>query len=238
MKLFIFCVITGYIILPNLYYRKFSKKIIKRIPSKEKVVALTFDDGPDPRYTLQLLNVLKKNNVKCTFFVLAESAQKYPNIIKQIQKDGHYIGLHSLKHMNAIFRPPNKTKEDFYRSVRIMNELNLKIRFFRPPWGIFNLVTFHCAKTNNLKVVLWSIHAMDWSRLVSEDYIKNKLINKVRPGDIILLHDGRGAKACPLKTINALKNVLPKLKQDGYKFIMINEISSNTSKVNFLNCTQ
>jgi peptidoglycan/xylan/chitin deacetylase (PgdA/CDA1 family) len=225
MKVFIFCLVIVYTILPNLYYRKFSKKVIKKVSSKEKVIALTFDDGPDPRYTLQLLDVLKHNNVKCTFFVLAEKAQKYPDIIKRIQEDGHYIGLHSLKHKNAIFRLPNKTEEDFFRSMKIMNGLGIDVSFFRPPWGIFNPATFYYAKTNNLKVVLWSIHARDWSRWVTIDFIKNKLIKNVKAGDIILLHDGRGAKDSPLKTINALKSVLPSLERNGYRFVMINEIS-------------
>lgn len=223
MKLIVFCVIIGYIMVPNLYYRKFSNKIIKKFSTKEKVIALTFDDGPDPRYTIRLLEVLKNNNIKCTFFVLAERAQKYPDIIRRIEEDGHYIALHSLKHMNAIFRPPNKTEEDFLKSMKIMKELGLEVKFFRHPWGIFNPITFYCAKTNNLKVVLWSIHAMDWSRWVTVDYIKRKLIKNVKSGDIILLHDGRGAKNSPLKTINALKVVIPELKERGYRFIMINE---------------
>ncbi|WP_242834285.1 hypothetical protein [Clostridium pasteurianum] len=78
-----------------------------------------------------------------------------------------------------------------------------------------------------MKVVLWSIHAMDWSRWVTVEYIKNKLINNVKSGDIVLLHDGRGAQQSPLKTINALKFVLPYLKRNGYRFVMINEIFSN-----------
>lgn len=227
MKLFILCIVITYVIVPNLYYRKFSNKIIKKVSSKEKIIALTFDDGPDPRYTLELLHVLKQNNVKCTFFVLAEKAGKYPSIIKRIEEDGHYIELHAYKHTNDIFKLPNKTEKDFSKSLRIMNGLGLKVEFFRPTWGIFNPVTFHCAKINHLKIVLWSIHAMDWSRWVTVDYIKNRLIKKVKPGDIILLHDGRGAKNSPLKTIKALKYVLPALKKNGYRFVMINEVYSN-----------
>ncbi|MDT8718479.1 polysaccharide deacetylase family protein [Clostridium sp. 19966] len=230
MKLLVLYVVMAYAVLPNLYYRKISKKVIKNVSSKEKVIALTFDDGPDPRYTLELLKILRQNNVKCTFFVLAENAEKYPDIIKRIRDEGHYIGLHSLKHKNAIFRLPNKTQEDFFKSINIMNRLGININFFRPPWGIFNPVTFHYAKVNNLKVVLWSIHAMDWSRWVTIDFIKNKLIKNVKSGDIILLHDGRGAKNSPFKTINALKIVLPWLKRDGYRFVMIDEILNKDVK--------
>lgn len=223
MNLNVFSLILGYTVLPSLYYRDFSNKIIKGVRTKDKVIALTFDDGPNPQYTPKLLNVLKKNDVKCTFFVLAESAQKYPEVIKSIESEGHLIGLHSLKHSNAIFSSPNKTRNDFSESVDIMNDLGINVKFFRPPWGIFNPLTYHYAKTNNFKIVLWSIHAMDWSRWATVEYIKKRLICGVKPGDIILLHDGRGAKNSPQKTINALKFVLPTLKEKGYKFVSIDE---------------
>lgn len=223
MELFIFCAVVLYALIPNLYYRNFCDKVIKKLPSKEKVLALTFDDGPDPRYTLKLLKVLKENNVKCTFFVLADKARKYPEIIKQIEEDGHYIGLHYLNHSNAIFKSPNKTEGDIFNCVKIMKKLGVKVKLFRPPWGIFNPVTFKCARKNDLKVVLWSIHAMDWSRWASVSFIEDRLVNEVKAGDIILLHDSRGAKNCPIKTIKALKSALPKLKEKGYKFVAIDE---------------
>lgn len=220
----IFSLILGYAVVPSLYYRGFSNKIIKKAPTKDKVIALTFDDGPSPQYTPRLLDVLKKNNVKCTFFVLAENAQKYPDIIKRIEDEGHYIGLHSLKHRNAIFSLPHQTRKNFSKALNIMDNLGIKVEFFRPPWGIFNPSTNYYAKANNLKVILWSIHAMDWSRWVTEDYIKNKLINNIKSGDIILLHDGRGSKNSPMKTIGALQTVLPVLKRKGYRFILAKDL--------------
>jgi peptidoglycan/xylan/chitin deacetylase (PgdA/CDA1 family) len=198
-------------------------KLIKRVPKNDKVVALTFDDGPDPKYTPKLLDILRTNDIKCTFFVLAENAQRYPDIIKRINNEGHYIGLHSLKHMNAIFSLPDQTQKDFSQSIKIMDKLGIKVKFFRPPWGIFNLLTYYYAKIYNLKIVLWSIHAMDWSRWVTEDYIKEKLTNNIKSGDIILLHDSRGAKDSPNQTIKALEIVLPLLKRKGYKFILVND---------------
>lgn len=216
----ILTIILVYILLPNLYYRYFSHDVIKKSFSSDKTVMLTFDDGPDPKYTPQLLDVLKKNNIKCTFFVLAENAEKYPDLIKRISTEGHYIGLHSFNHRNAIFTSPYKTKRDFSKSISIMNKLHIKINLFRPPWGMFNLLTFHYAKYNHFKVVLWSIHALDWSRWVTIDYIEEKLIKKVKPGDIILLHDGRGAKNAPRKTIKALEIILPALKNIGYQFML------------------
>lgn len=223
MNWFIFFMILSYGIMPSVYYRNFSKKIIKRVPKNDKVIALTFDDGPDPKYTPKLLDVLRTNDIKCTFFVLAENAEKYPDIIKRISNEGHYIALHSLKHMNAIFSLPDQTQKNFSQSINIMNKLGVKVKFFRPPWGIFNPLTYYYAKAYNLKIVLWSIHAMDWSRWVTEDYIKKKLTNNIKSGDIILLHDSRGAKNSPNRTIKALKIVLPLLKRKGYRFILVSD---------------
>jgi peptidoglycan-N-acetylglucosamine deacetylase len=224
MDLGIVTLVLIYVIIPNLRFRVFSNEVIKRASTKEKVIALTFDDGPDPRYTPKLLDVLKRYDVKSTFFVLAEKAHMYPELIQRIMDEGHHIGLHSFKHMNAIFLLPNQTKREFADSVRIMNKLGVKVKYFRPPWGMFNPLTFYYAKLHNLKVVLWSVHASDWSRWVNVDYIKNRLINKVRPGDIVLLHDGRGAKDAPQRTINALETVLPALKQKGYRFVLAKDL--------------
>jgi peptidoglycan/xylan/chitin deacetylase (PgdA/CDA1 family) len=220
----IFSLILGYTIAPSLYYRDFSNKVFKKAHTKDKVIALTFDDGPDPQYTPELLDVLKENDIKCTFFVLAEKAQKYPDIIKRIENEGHHIGLHSLKHTNAIFSLPNQTKKDFSESLGIMDDLGIRIKFFRPPWGIFNPLTYHYAKGYNYQIVLWSICAMDWSRWATEDFIKKRLTSKVKPGDIILLHDSRGAKNSPRKTINSLKFILPRLREKGYQFILIQDL--------------
>lgn len=219
----ILSLILGYTIMPSLYYRGFSSKIIKKIPTKDKVIALTFDDGPDPQYTPKLLDVLKKNNIKCTFFVLAENAQKYPHIIKSIKNEEHYIGLHSLKHTNEIFLSPHQIRKNFSKALNIMDNLGIEIKFFRPPWGIFNPLTYYYSKFYNLKIVLWSIHAMDWSRWVTEDYIIKRLTSNIRPGDIILLHDSRGSRNSPNKTIKALKIIVPLLKRRGYRFIPISD---------------
>lgn len=224
VELIIIAVILVYMLIPNVYYRNFSDKVIKRFSTKDKVVALTFDDGPDPRYTPELLDLLRLNNIKCTFFVLADKAKEYPELIKRISEEGHYIGLHYFKHMNALFRNPSQTKNDFQQSVNIMNTLGIKVHLFRPPWGIFNALTFHFAKEYDFKVILWSIHAMDWSRWTTVDRIKQKLVSRVRPGDIILLHDGRGANDAPKRTISALKTVIPALKKRGFNFVLAKDM--------------
>lgn len=220
----IWAFILIYTILPNIYCRLFSKAVIKRVDAKDKVIALTFDDGPDPQYTPKLLDVLKENNVKGTFFILASRAAKYPDLVKRIVDEGHSIGLHSFKHISEAIMSPFRTKKDFYKSLSILDELEVKVDLFRPPWGIFNLMTYRYAMLCNCKIVLWSIHALDWSKFVTVNFIRKRLINKVKPGDIILLHDGRGAKDAPKRTIYALETVIPVLKKKGYKFVLAKDL--------------
>lgn len=220
----IIAIIFVYIIIPNIYFRLFSHQVLRKAATRKKIIALTFDDGPDPQYTPELLNVLRKNDVKCTFFVLAENASKYPEIIKSILDDGHYIGLHSLKHINAIVESPKKTKITFLKSINIMENLGVKITLFRPPWGMVNLSTMFYAKTNHFKPILWSTHSYDWSGWNTVENIKNRLLKKIRPGDIVLLHDGRGRNNAPQRTIDALEIVIPTLKKEGYEFVLVKDL--------------
>lgn len=221
---FIYSLIFVYAIFPNIYYRFFSRVVLRRAKAMGKVLALTFDDGPDPEYTPVLLDLLKEYEVKGTFFVLANKAAKYPELVRRMVREGHSVGLHSFRHINEAFMPPHQTKKELYRSLSILNQLDVKVNVFRPPWGIFNLLTCHYAMLLNCKIVLWSIHAMDWSKFASVDYIKQRLINKVRPGDIVLLHDGGGAKGAPQRTIAALKAAIPVLKGKGYSFVLAKDL--------------
>jgi len=168
--------------------------------------------------------VLKNNDVKCTFFVLASRASKYPDLVKRMITEGHNVGLHSFKHISEVFLSPFQTKKSFYKSLRILNDLEVKVNLFRPPWGIFNLLTCRYAMLCNCKIVLWSIHALDWSKYVTVEFIERRLINNVKPGDIILLHDGGGAKDAPKRTIAALKMAIPVLKGKGYKFVLAKDL--------------
>ena len=221
---FIYSLIFVYTIIPNIYYRFFSRAVLRRAYVREKILALTFDDGPDPEYTPALLNVLKEYDVKGTFFVLAKKAAQYPDLIRRMVSEGRNVGLHSFRHINEAFMSPHQTKKELYKSLSILNDLNVTTNVFRPPWGIFNLLTCHYAALCNCKIVLWSMHALDWSKYATVDSISNRLINNTRPGDIILLHDGGGAKGAPGRTIAALEVSLPVLKGKGYRFVLAKDI--------------
>ncbi|MEG0857289.1 MAG: polysaccharide deacetylase family protein [Terrisporobacter sp.] len=218
-------VLLSYSILPTFLY-KVNHKLFQKSKyknSKERVIYLTFDDGPHIWYTPEILNVLKKYNVKATFFVVASFARENPEIIKRMEKEGHAIGLHSLEHKNALFQSKSYTEYDFGESIKIMNDLNIDVKFFRPPWGHFNIITAMQIKKYNLKPVMWDVMAQDWEGDTIYEIIVDKLMRRSKDNNIICLHDGRGKNEAPRRTIKALEKVLPVWKKEGYKFLTVEE---------------
>lgn len=225
MKILLFGIVIYliYTVIPDYYNHRFSKRVIKRLKSNNEI-ALTFDDGPDRRYTPRLLDLLKECGVKASFFVVAEKAVENQDVFFRMIEEGHSIGLHSLKHRNAWLSLPWKTQTDFSKSIKLFKEMGVNIRFFRPPWGKFNILTQYNADKHGLKTVLWTLSARDWSRFVTASDIKDAIINNIKAGDIIVLHDSNGAEGAPLRTIDALKDAIPKLKEMGYNFAALDKI--------------
>ena len=184
----------------------------------KKVVYLTFDDGPDEKYTAKLLDLLKKHNIKATFFVVASFARNNPQIIDRMKKENHCIGLHSFEHKNALFQSRGYTKYDFEESIKIMNDLGVNFKFYRPPWGHCNIFTSREIKKHNLKKVLWDVMAQDWQGNTTVEAITDKLLLRSKENSIICLHDGRGENEAPSRTIKALQKAIPIWKINGYKF--------------------
>ncbi|QZY56390.1 polysaccharide deacetylase family protein [Crassaminicella profunda] len=225
MKIILFLIFLFMIygVIPNHYYKYISRKVIRKMDAKQKQIALTFDDGPDPRYTHELLDLLKDYNIQATFFLVAEKSLKNRDILERIIHEGHSIGLHSLSHKHAWLSMPFETKKDFEKSMKIFKELKVNLKFFRPPWGTFNILTQYFAKKLGLETILWSINGRDWSSQVTSKEIAKRIMNYIQDGDIILLHDSGGAEGAPKRTLEALKEIIPKLKNDGYKFVTIDE---------------
>lgn len=203
-----------YVIFPTYIYK--IKNYFKR-KKFDKRVYLTFDDGPSD-FTPLLLDVLKKYNVKASFFCVTKSALKYKNVIKRIKKENHIIGIHSSSHQSAYLMGPIKTNNDFNLSIKNMSNLTEKVMFYRPPWGILNIFSLINIKKYNLKLVLWDIMVGDWKKNITKEKISTKLLKIIGDGAIICLHDGRGKNNAHLKTIEALDEVIPILLKKGYKF--------------------
>ncbi|MEA4900813.1 polysaccharide deacetylase family protein [Desulfitobacterium sp.] len=187
------------------------------VNTQEKVVALTFDDGPDPNYTGFVLDVLAEKNVKATFFVLGENAQHYPELLSQIKAEGHEIGNHGYSH---TYNTNQFVKELAKTDQVIFDLLQQHTYFYRPPGGFVSKEVIQGVKEKGYLLTLWSIDSKDW-RNPGVTRIAETVVENVSPGAIILLHDG-GAKR--EQTVGALKAIIDRLGNEGYRFVTLTEL--------------
>lgn len=205
----------GYSILPTCYYK--CKNHLHH-PAAGKTLYLTFDDGPDPRYTPQLLDLLEQYQIPASFFVVAQSAQANPALIARMKRSGHVVGVHSLSHKNGLIQPPRSACRDFSRSVAILQQCGIPPRYFRPPWGHWNAMTAAQAYSRGIQPMMWDVMAEDWRGDTTAQEIAHKLLTRTFDGAVICLHDGRGKNNAPARTIAALRQVLPQWLAAGYCF--------------------
>lgn len=152
-----------------------------------KGIALTFDDGPHPVYTPQLLDLLKRYDVKATFFVVGSKVEKYPYIIKRMHEEGHAIGIHHYEHISNWMLIPRQLQKQLEQTAEaILHCTGRRPTLYRPPWGHFNITTPFIAK--NYRTVLWSHLFGDWKVERAKNLYKD-LHNAVEDGAVFLLHD-------------------------------------------------
>lgn len=226
------CSLFAGILLAYSFYCIFPTYILKIIKchklkkhSMDKNIMLTFDDGPDIKYTYDILNILRKNNIKATFFIVGKKAEEYPQIIKTIINEGHTVGIHSFEHKNAWFKGFEYIKRDFEKSINILNKYGYKVCYYRPPWGFVNLSILYFAKKYNLKTVLWNVMVQDWKKS-NPDIVLKKLLARTKTGSVICLHDSGkdtgGYEGATANTVKALSDFIPMMINNGYKFTVLN----------------
>lgn len=180
-----------------------------------KKIALTFDDGPHPRYTEQLLDGLKERNVVATFFVTGENAQNYPNIIRREQEEGHLIGNHTYSHIQLTSGNRETFREELVKTNEILENITGEtVSFVRPPYGSWDK-SFE--KELNMFPVLWNIDPLDWCSHNAE-CIAAKVVEKAGDGDIILMHDYYDT------SVTAALEVVDVLQKRGFQFVTVEEI--------------
>lgn len=188
----------------------------------DKIVALTFDDGPSI-YTEELLKVLAKHQVPATFFVIGENAQRHPAILTKITEQGHVVANHTYGHRNLV-------KLEGWRVVSTLVNTNEIIyqhtgrypRWFRSPYGSCNVATIEAANTVNMTSINWSSATDDYhSHTTSPTKIANEIMAQIKPGTIIDLHDGGGDRH---KTVAAVELIIKRLKAAGYKIVPLTEL--------------
>lgn len=192
------------------------------VPTNEKIIAITFDDGPDSTYTPQILNILRQYNAEATFFMIGFRVKRNPYLIDQVLKEGHEIGNHTMNHLYARSATGQKLENDILEGKRYLQKWVDKPLLFRPPGGYINESVFTTATEAGYEIVLWSWHQdpRDWSS-PGKDKIVNHVLNNAKSGDIVLLHDGGGDRS---QTVEALKEILPALQKQGYRFVKVSEL--------------
>lgn len=218
--------IAFYTIIPTLLVKFFSVGVYKKGEIKNSV-ALTFDDGPNPRFTPQLLDLLKEHGIAATFFVVGDKAQKYPEIIERINEEGHEIGVHNFHHTSNWLMGPIAYQRNLSRSIDVLKDITGKRPYYyRPPWGHFNVFTLFFRQ--NLKVIMWSHISQDWKLHKNELDLYNKLKKVDKTGDFILLHDcgeTLGAdREAPAAMLVALERFIIEMKAKEVQFLSVSSL--------------
>lgn len=178
-------------------------------------IALTFDDGPHPYYTEQILDGLKKRGIKATFFVTGMNVEKYPEIIKRMYEEGHVIGNHTFYHTQLTSRNRDKFKEELIRTNAAISEITGEdVIYVRPPYGSWDK-SFETEL--NMFPVLWTVDPLDWCS-TNVACITSNVVKKVEENDIILMHDYYPS------TVTAALNIIDELTKEGYTFVTVEEI--------------
>ena len=198
-----------------------SDGVYTRVSTEEKVIALTFDDGPHPVLTPKILDVLDKYEVKATFFVVGKMARSYQGTLKSIALSGHEIGNHTYNHLAENNSNSDKIKNEILLTEDTVFELTAKKTFlFRPPTGYCCESAVRMTREMGYTTVIWDIDTRDWAHTPPEK-ILDEVKKYAKNGSIILFHDFIG-KDSP--TIEALELVIPWLKEQGYKFVTVGEM--------------
>jgi peptidoglycan/xylan/chitin deacetylase (PgdA/CDA1 family) len=182
----------------------------------DSVVCLTFDDGPDPRYTQKILNVLSDYDVKATFFVLGEAAEKYPHLLVNMIEAGHTVGNHTYSHQHPWMISSERAKHEVTRASAVIKDITERVpRWFRPPFGRLRSAMRKQAHAENMATVLWSHSIIDWGPLGTEAGISKRL-ERIKPDDIVLMHDGKREHNRPDIIIQCLPRYLKSLSERSF----------------------
>jgi len=195
-------------------------------PQKPEV-ALTFDDGPNPNYTPQVLATLEQYHVKATFFCVGRLVAQYPDLVKAEYADGHVIGNHSWSHPNLGLLSSNEVATQLRQTSDIIQQtLGVRPTFFRPPYGVFNTTVLTQANLMGLTTIIWNDEARDWLR-PGIDVISSRILGLAGNGAIILLHDGGGNR---YQTVKALPTIITTLRAEGYNFVTLQQMVNDLPK--------
>lgn len=187
-------------------------------------IALTFDDGPHPQYTKKILSILAENNVRATFFLVGKEVEKRPEIVRSIVQEGHEIGNHSYSHDDLLGANLKSIHNEIMYTYKLLEKFSPGYIFLlRLPRGEWNIKIVFYIMVHRLTTVFWSINSKDYLTDNKDEIIHNINFSKLRPGDIILLHDKSEA------TVEALKTIISKIRSEKLSFTTVSEMRSGST---------
>ncbi len=195
--------------------------VYSQVSTEEKVVALTFDDGPHPKYTEEILDILKEYDIKATFFVIGKNVQYNEDIFKRCASEGHEIGNHTFTHAKADKCSYSGLKDEIEKTENVIFQFSGRhTKVFRPPTGLCDEKCVALSNELGFKTIVWNIDTKDWMH-TSSDKIVSNVLSSVKNGAIILFHDYIDS---PSPTPEALRRIIPKLIANGYSFMTVSEL--------------
>ena len=203
-----------------------------RGPAAGGGVALTFDDGPARPFTEQILDILRDYNVPATFFVCGKNVERFPDVLRRIHSERHTIGNHTYSHPFLYFKGRRGMAEEIDRTQTAVERVTgLKPSLFRPPYGGRWFGLFDVLAERGMRLVQWSDASFDWKKGNRPADIARLTLRKLKPGSVILLHDGREPCA-PHEidagvTVQALPAIIEGVRKAGLKFVSIDEFFSS-----------
>ncbi|MFC4454339.1 polysaccharide deacetylase family protein [Deinococcus sonorensis] len=215
-----------YVLLPYLLVQRLGLGLIREGRQRRRELALTFDDGPDPLSTPQVLDALKAAGARATFFVLLPRARAHPELLERIRQEGHQLEPHATLHRHAWLRTPWGAFLEPQRAARQLQQLTGQPpTVYRPPHGAYTLATVLGLRRARLPGAHWSVEGRDWHPASTPDGVRARLLRLIHPGAVVVLHDaGPGARV----TLPMLPGLLARLTDRGYRLVPLSVLEGAT----------
>jgi len=204
-------------------------EIVDRVATSQKVVALTFDDGPEPNKTEQILQILAAEQIPATFFLVGQALERHPELAKKLLAAGHQLGNHSYSHQRMLFKSPEFIANEIEKTDALLRDVGVTGQIlFRPPYGKKLLLLPWYLATHQRVAVTWDVAPENYRQIAKDSHaIVQHCLEKVQPGSIILLHVMYDSRRT---TMQAVPELIRQLKAQGYQFVTVNELIARQTK--------
>ncbi len=204
---------------------RLAQRILWRVETSERVVALSFDDGPHPQFTPAILDLLAEHQLPATFFLIGKYVRHHPEVARRLASIGHELGNHTLNHRMLPFLRAEFIRHEILQTDQIIRDATgYQPRLMRPPMGLFTRRTVNVIEACGYGTVVGDVYPRD-PHLPGRDRIHRRVMARVRPGSIVILHDGGNtAHVDRSQTVWAVRHIINDLRQEGYRFVTISDL--------------